>query len=115
MFLWGFSFAIPFYIPSSVYALKRGGTTASATSKSFAFISRFRFFFSTLFLYNCYLPVADAFDFSGFLFLAWFNGYVAGLPLSNPTSWIGPFQILTACTLISMASLSTALYLEKDT
>jgi len=33
MFVWGFSFAIPFYIPSSVYALARGGTTASATSK----------------------------------------------------------------------------------
>jgi MFS family permease len=32
MFLWGFSFAIPFYIPSSVYALARGGTRASATS-----------------------------------------------------------------------------------
>jgi len=58
--------------------------------------------------------VADAFDFVGFIFLARFNGYVAGLPLSNPTSWIGPFQILTACTMVSMVSLSLALYLEKD-
>ena len=31
LFLWGFSFAIPFYIPPSLYALARGGTKSSAT------------------------------------------------------------------------------------
>jgi MFS family permease len=31
LFLWGFSFAIPFYIPPSLYALARGGMKSSAT------------------------------------------------------------------------------------
>ena len=31
LFLWGFSFAIPFYIPPSLYALSRGGVESSAT------------------------------------------------------------------------------------
>lgn len=35
MFLWGFAFAVPFYIPPSMYALKRGGKDSSATSKFF--------------------------------------------------------------------------------
>ena len=33
MFLWGVGFAVPFYIPPSLYALKRGGSESSATSK----------------------------------------------------------------------------------
>jgi len=33
MFIWGLSFAIPFYIPASLYALRRGGRQSSATSK----------------------------------------------------------------------------------
>lgn len=33
MFLWGIGFAVPFYIPPSLYALKRGGSDSSATSK----------------------------------------------------------------------------------
>jgi hypothetical protein len=33
MFLWGAGFAIPFYIPPSLYALKQGGSDSSATSK----------------------------------------------------------------------------------
>ena len=33
MFLWGVGFAVPFYIPPSLYALKRGGKESSATSK----------------------------------------------------------------------------------
>ena len=31
LFLWGFSFAIPFYIPPSLYALSKGGIESSAT------------------------------------------------------------------------------------
>ena len=31
MFFWGFSFAIPFYIPPSLYALSKGGVKSSAT------------------------------------------------------------------------------------
>lgn len=44
LFLWGFSFAIPFYIPPSLYALARGGMKSSATiadGKSKVFLSRF--------------------------------------------------------------------------
>ncbi len=33
MFLWGVGFAVPFYIPPSLFALKRGGSESSATSK----------------------------------------------------------------------------------
>jgi len=33
MFLWGVGFAIPFYIPPSLYALHQGGKESSATSK----------------------------------------------------------------------------------
>jgi len=32
-FLWGIGFAVPFYIPPSLFALKRGGKESSATSK----------------------------------------------------------------------------------
>mmetsp|Transcript_27372 Transcript_27372/g.33852 ORF Transcript_27372/g.33852 Transcript_27372/m.33852 type:complete len:187 (-) Transcript_27372:383-943(-) len=52
MFLWGVGFDIPFYIPPSLYALRQGGKESSAT-------------------------IADAFDFVGFLLLAWFNGFVS--------------------------------------
>lgn len=31
LFMWGFSFAIPFYIPPSLYALSKGGKESSAT------------------------------------------------------------------------------------
>lgn len=31
IFLWGFSFAIPFYLPPSLYALEKGGSRCSAT------------------------------------------------------------------------------------
>ena len=44
--------AIPFYLPSSMFALKRGGEDGSAT-------------------------IADAFDVCGFGLLAVFNGFVA--------------------------------------
>lgn len=33
MFLWGIGFAVPFYIPPSLFALKRGGKESSATSE----------------------------------------------------------------------------------
>eukprot|EP00548_Thalassiothrix_antarctica_P020063 CAMPEP_0194185148 /NCGR_PEP_ID=MMETSP0154-20130528/41293_1 /TAXON_ID=1049557 /ORGANISM="Thalassiothrix antarctica, Strain L6-D1" /LENGTH=360 /DNA_ID=CAMNT_0038903267 /DNA_START=516 /DNA_END=1594 /DNA_ORIENTATION=- len=58
MFLWGFSFAIPFYIPPSIFALARGGKESSAT-------------------------ISDVFDFVGFVLLAVFNGYVASIEHSN--------------------------------
>lgn len=81
-FIWGLSFAIPFYIPSSLYALKRG--EASAT-------------------------IADLFDMGGFTLLALFNGYVAGLPnQGSPSSWIMTFQITTMCSIMSYISLMIA-------
>ncbi len=33
MFLWGIGFSVPFYIPPSLFALKRGGKESSATSE----------------------------------------------------------------------------------
>eukprot|EP00543_Licmophora_paradoxa_P018786 CAMPEP_0202466752 /NCGR_PEP_ID=MMETSP1360-20130828/69767_1 /ASSEMBLY_ACC=CAM_ASM_000848 /TAXON_ID=515479 /ORGANISM="Licmophora paradoxa, Strain CCMP2313" /LENGTH=286 /DNA_ID=CAMNT_0049091007 /DNA_START=98 /DNA_END=958 /DNA_ORIENTATION=+ len=89
MFLWGFSFSIPFYIPGSMYALARGGKESSAT-------------------------IADVFDFGGFALLAAFNGYVAKIAAySNlATAWIPTFQILTGCSLASMVSLALAIFFE---
>lgn len=82
LFLWGWSFAIPFYLPPSLYALQRGGVESSAT-------------------------IADVFDVVGFAFLAAFNGYVAGISQTVPSAWIPTFQITTACSLLSLVALTT--------
>ena len=84
MFVWGFAFSIPFYIPPSMYALRRGGRQSSAT-------------------------IADAFDFVGFMMLAWFNGFVASRPQHILSSWYSPFAVLTGCSLLSLLSLVAAL------
>lgn len=83
LFLWGFSFAIPFYIPPSLYALSRGGKQSSAT-------------------------LADVFDVGGFVLLALFNGYVASIDHSTPAAWIPTFVATTACSFISLLSLPFA-------
>jgi sugar phosphate permease len=80
MLLWGLSFAIPFYIPPSLYALERGGVESSAT-------------------------IADAFDVAGFGLLAAFNGYVAGIRHGARAAWIPTFSATTACAAISLLSL----------
>jgi len=87
MLLWGVSFALPFYIPPSLFALKRGGKESSAT-------------------------IADAFDFAGFSLLAMFNGYVAGIDYSSMTAWVRPFQLLAACSITSLVTLLCAVQLE---
>ena len=87
MFLWGFCFAIPFYIPPSLYALSRGGRASSAT-------------------------ISDVFDIGGFLLLAIFNGYVASIEHANPAAWIPTFVTTTACSLTSMISLTGAVLLQ---
>jgi MFS family permease len=87
LFLMGFSFAIPFYIPPSLYALQRGGMTSSAT-------------------------IADVFDVGGFGLLAIFNGYVASIHHYELRAWIPTFGILTGCSLISMVSLALAIFFE---
>lgn len=84
MFLWGFAFSIPFYLPPSLYALSRGGKKSSAT-------------------------IADAFDIVGFILLAAFNGYVASINHSDPAAWILTFQITTACSVVSLLSLPLAI------
>ena len=89
MFLWGFSFAIPFYIPPSLYALAKGGSESSAT-------------------------IADVFDIGGFALLAVFNGYVAGITHSDPSAWIPTFQITTGCSIVSFLALSLAILREED-
>ena len=83
LFLWGFAFSIPFYIPPSLYALERGGKQSSAT-------------------------IADVFDIGGFALLALFNGYVASIQHSSAAAWIPTFQMTTACSLTSMISLTLA-------
>ena len=89
MFVWGFSFSLPFYLPSTLYALARGGRECSAS-------------------------IADCFDFFGFALLAWFNKYVASiLNPSSPSSWVGCFKLTTACSLVAMVAQSFAIFLEK--
>jgi sugar phosphate permease len=87
LFLWGFSFAIPFYIPPSLYALSRGGVQSSAT-------------------------IADVFDIGGFALLAVFNGYVAGIPHAKVAAWIPTFVLTTSCSAIAMVCLVLATLLE---
>lgn len=89
MFVWGFSFSLPFYLPPSLYALARGGRECSAS-------------------------IADCFDFFGFSLLAWFNKYVASIGQhSNPSSWAGCFKMTTACSLVAMVAQSFAIFLES--
>jgi hypothetical protein len=87
MFLWGFSFAVPFYIPPSMFALARGRKESSAT-------------------------ISDVFDVVGFIMLALFNGYVASIQHNNITAWIRTFQILAGCAMTSLISLSLAIFFE---
>ena len=87
LFLWGLCFAVPFYIPPSLYALSRGGKTSSAT-------------------------IADVFDFGGFGLLAIFNGYVASIRHDVLSAWIPTFEILSFCSLLSLVALSLAVYFE---
>ncbi|CAJ1940068.1 unnamed protein product [Cylindrotheca closterium] len=88
LFLWGFAFSIPFYIPPSLYALSKGGKVSSAT-------------------------IADVFDIGGFGLLALFNGYVASIDHSILSSWIPTFQITSACSLVSLISLVLAVLIQK--
>ena len=89
MFVWGFSFSLPFYLPPSLYALARGGRECSAS-------------------------IADCFDFFGFSLLAWFNKYVASIGQhSNASSWAGCFKLTTACSLVAMVAQSLAIFLES--
>ena len=87
LFLWGFAFSIPFYIPPSLYALKKGGKESSAT-------------------------IADVFDIGGFGLLALFNGYVASIDHAVLSSWIPTFQITSACSVVSLISLVLAALLQ---
>ncbi|KAL7461292.1 hypothetical protein ACHAXS_001713 [Conticribra weissflogii] len=97
MFLWGFSLAIPFYLPSSMFALNRGGIEGSAT-------------------------IADAFDVVGFVLLATFNGYVAriigvneinGMLISPKRAWIPVFQLMMGGSMIATITLFLAVLSER--
>lgn len=55
------------------------------------------------------LIVADAFDFTGFLLLAAFNGFVASRQQDILSTWFVPFIILTVCGATSLVSLVLAL------
>ena len=83
----GFSFAIPFYIPPSLYALSRGGQASSAT-------------------------IADVFDIVGFVLLAIFNGYVASIAHEQPAAWIPTFIVTSGCSLVSFLALSAVVWRE---
>jgi len=97
MFLWGFSLAIPFYLPSSMFSLKRGGKEGAAT-------------------------IADAFDVCGFGLLAVFNGYVAriigvkgdlsSMLLHRKQAWISVFSLMLGGSIVAMVSLFSAVWLE---
>jgi MFS family permease len=83
LFVWGFSFAIPFYVSPTLYALSRGGKLCSAT-------------------------ITDSFDVIGFGLLALFNGYLAGLEHSIVSSWILTFALTTGCSVVSLVALIAA-------
>jgi len=97
MFAWGFSLAIPFYLPSSMFSLKRGGKEGAAT-------------------------IADAFDVCGFGLLAVFNGYVAriigakgdlsSMLLHRKQAWISVFSLMLGGSIVAMVSLFIAVWLE---
>ncbi|KAL7530437.1 hypothetical protein ACHAXR_003496 [Thalassiosira sp. AJA248-18] len=101
MFVFGFSLAIPFYLPSSMFALKRGGEDGSAT-------------------------IADAFDVCGFGLLAVFNGFVArvldvsgetgsaSMLLSRKKAWLPVFAWMLGGSIIAMVSLFWAVLLEGE-
>lgn len=88
MFIWGVSFAVPFYIPSSIFALERGGKKSSAT-------------------------ISDFFDFFGFLCLAVFNGHAASIQQNVMIQWSLCFVILASCSATSLVCL-TLLELISD-
>jgi len=93
--------AIPFYLPASMFALKRGGKDGSAT-------------------------IADAFDVCGFGLLAVFNGIVArvldvsneagsaGMLFSRKRAWLPVFLWMLGGSLTAMASLFGAVWLEGE-
>ena len=88
MFLWGVAFSIPFYIPPSMYALKRGGRKSSAT-------------------------IADAFDLVGFVLLAGFNGFVASRKQNVLMEWFKPFGVLLGCSIVSLLTLLLGLVFDE--
>ncbi|GFH61720.1 hypothetical protein CTEN210_18196 [Chaetoceros tenuissimus] len=88
MFLWGVAFSIPFYIPPSMYALKRGGRKSSAT-------------------------IADAFDLVGFMLLAGFNGFVASRKQDVLMEWFKPFGVLLGCSIVSLLTLLLGLVFDE--
>mmetsp|Transcript_7445 Transcript_7445/g.13555 ORF Transcript_7445/g.13555 Transcript_7445/m.13555 type:complete len:133 (-) Transcript_7445:411-809(-) len=95
--------AIPFYLPSSMFALKRGGKDGSAT-------------------------IADAFDICGFGLLAVFNGIVArvldvsgevgyssaGMLLGRKRAWLPVFLWMLGGSIAAMVSLFGAVWLEGE-
>ena len=88
LFTWGFSFAVPFYIPPSLYALSRGGTTTKESSSR-----------------SSTATITDIFDIGGFTLLAMFNGYVTGIQHSQLSAWIPTFAITTSCAMVSYLAL----------
>ncbi|GAX14608.1 hypothetical protein FisN_6Lh390 [Fistulifera solaris] len=88
LFLWGLAVAIPFYLPSSLYALAKGRSSAT---------------------------IVDMFDIGSFLLLSFFNGYVASLRHSDPAAWVGTFQLTTLCAITSLFSLSLSYWREGQT
>ena len=80
--------AIPFYLPSSMFALKRGGEDGSAT-------------------------IADAFDICGFALLALFNGYVARvLDVGAACAWLPVFKWMLGGSITATITLGGAVWLE---
>mmetsp|Transcript_26543 Transcript_26543/g.59897 ORF Transcript_26543/g.59897 Transcript_26543/m.59897 type:complete len:115 (-) Transcript_26543:2-346(-) len=97
IFIWGFSLAVPFYLPSSMFALKQGGKEASAT-------------------------ISDSFDIVGFGLLVFFNGRVARV-LSKAGSftsmsrrrytWLSVFKLMTGMSIAAAVTLFGAVWLEE--
>jgi hypothetical protein len=92
---WGFSFAVPFYIPPSLYALSRGGTSTKTSSSQ-----------------SSTATITDIFDIGGFALLAIFNGYVTGINHSQLSAWVPTFAITTSCAALSYLALFMATWRE---
>lgn len=88
MFIWGFALSIPFYLPASMFALRRG-KEGSAT-------------------------ITDAFDVSGFGLLAIFNSYVARVlnAENRKAAWSPVFLFMLGGSAISMVTMFFAVRME---
>ena len=63
-------------------------------------------------LFASVLNIDSVFDIGGFGLLAMFNAYVADINHAKAAAWIPTFQLTTACAVIALVCLTSAILLE---